>query len=451
MARPKPSRARRDISPTHQGAAGIDIGATMHVAAVGPEQDPDPVRGFGTFTGDLHRLADWFKHCGVRTVAMESTGVYWIPIFEILDQRGFEVVLVNARDAKHVPGRKTDISDAQWLQRLHEYGLLRASFQPKGEIAILRSYLRQRERLLDYAASHIQHMQKALTQMNLQLHHVVTDVTGATGMTIIRAIIAGERNPETLASLRDRHCRASVETISKALVGNDREEHVFALTQAVELYDTYQAKIVGCDARIEAILKRLQKAASTPVSKPPPARSTKQQSNGLAFDVRGALHGLLGCDLTQIHGLGPYLALKLVGECGTDLSAWPTAKHFTSWLCLAPSNKISGGKVLSARTRRSGSRAAALLRLAAVAVGRTETALGAFYRRLSARVGKAKAVTATARKIATLFYNTLRHGMSYADPGASYYEERYRRRVLANLERRAKSFGYVLQEAPAPR
>lgn len=451
MARPKPSRARRDISPTHQGAAGIDIGATMHVAAVGPEQDPEPVRGFGTFTGDLHRLADWFKHCGVRTVAMESTGVYWIPIFEILDQRGFEVVLVNARDAKHVPGRKTDISDAQWLQRLHEYGLLRASFQPKGEIAILRSYLRQRERLLDYAASHIQHMQKALTQMNLQLHHVVTDVTGATGMTIIRAIIAGERNPETLASLRDRHCRASVETISKALVGNDREEHVFALTQAVELYDTYQAKIVGCDARIEAILKRLQKAASTPVSKPPPARSTKQQSNGLAFDVRGALHGLLGCDLTQIHGLGPYLALKLVGECGTDLSAWPTAKHFTSWLCLAPSNKISGGKVLSARTRRSGSRAAALLRLAAVAVGRTETALGAFYRRLSARVGKAKAVTATARKIATLFYNTLRHGMSYADPGASYYEQRYRRRVLANLERRAKSFGYVLQEAPAPR
>lgn len=451
MARPKPSRARRDISPTHQGAAGIDIGAKMHVAAVGPEQDPEPVRGFGTFTGDLHRLADWFKHCGVRTVAMESTGVYWIPIFEILDQRGFEVVLVNARDAKHVPGRKTDISDAQWLQRLHEYGLLRASFQPKGEIAILRSYLRQRERLLDYAASHIQHMQKALTQMNLQLHHVVTDVTGATGMTIIRAIIAGERNPETLASLRDRHCRASVETISKALVGNDREEHVFALTQAVELYDTYQAKIVGCDARIEAILKRLQKAASTPVSKPPPARSTKQQSNGLAFDVRGALHGLLGCDLTQIHGLGPYLALKLVGECGTDLSAWPTAKHFTSWLCLAPSNKISGGKVLSARTRRSGSRAAALLRLAAVAVGRTETALGAFYRRLSARVGKAKAVTATARKIATLFYNTLRHGMSYADPGASYYEERYRRRVLANLERRAKSFGYVLQEAPAPR
>jgi transposase len=422
----------------------------MHVAAVGPDQDPDPVRSFGTFTGDLHRLADWFEQCGVRTVAMESTGVYWIPVFEILDQRGFEVILVNARDAKHVPGRKTDISDAQWLQRLHEYGLLRASFRLKGEVATMRAYLRQRERLLDYAASHIQHMQKALTQMNLQLHHVVTDITGATGMAIIRAIVAGERDPAVLAAHRDPRCHASAETISQALVGNDREEHIFALTQALELYDVYQAKVALCDVRIEAVLKRLRKASSVPVGKPPPVRTIKKQANDPAFDVRTALHGLLGCDVTQIHGLGPHLALKLVGECGTDLSAWPNAKHFTSWLCLSPSNKISGGKVLSSRTRRSGSRAAALLRLAAVAVGRTETALGAFYRRLSARVGKAKAVTATARKIAVLFYNTLRHGMEYSDPGASHYEERYRRRVITNLERRAKSLGYVLQAAPTP-
>jgi transposase len=422
----------------------------MHVAAVGPDQDPEPVRSFGTFTGDLHRLADWFEKCGVRTVAMESTGVYWIPAFEILDQRGFEVILVNARDAKHVPGRKTDISDAQWLQRLHEYGLLRASFRLKGEVATLRAYLRQRERLLDYAASHIQHMQKALTQMNLQLHHVVTDITGATGMAIIRAIVAGERDPTVLAANRDPRCHSSVEKISQALVGNDREEHIFALTQALELYDIYQAKVAVCDVRIEAVLKRLRKASAVPVGKLPSVRTTKKQANDPAFDVRTALHGLIGCDLTQIHGLGPYLALKLVGECGTNLSAWPNAKHFTSWLCLAPSNKISGGKVLSSRTRRSGSRAAALLRLAAVAVGRTETALGAFYRRLSARVGKAKAVTATARKIAVLFYNTLRHGMEYSDPGASHYEERYRRRVITNLERRAKSLGYVLQAAAAP-
>jgi transposase len=423
----------------------------MHVAAVGPNEDPEgAVRSFGTFTGDLQRLADWFEHCGVRTIAMESTGVYWIPAFEILDQRGFEVVLVNARDAKHVPGRKTDISDAQWLQRLHAYGLLRASFRPKGEIASLRAYLRQRERLLDYSASHIQHMQKALTQMNLQLHHVVSDITGATGMAIIRAIVAGERDPERLASYRDIRCHASIDTIRQALVGNDREEHVFALTQAVELYDIYLTKVADCDARIKAVLERLRATAAHPIGKLPPARHTTRQPNAPAFDVRAILHHLLGCDLTQIHGLGPYLALKLVGECGTDLSAWPDAKHFTSWLCLAPSNKISGGKVLSSRTRRSGSRAAALLRLAAVTVGRTETALGAFYRRLSARAGKAKAVTATARKIAVLFYNTLRHGMAYADPGAAYYEERYRRRVLNNLERRAKSLGYVLQEAAAP-
>jgi transposase len=450
MGKAKHSRRRYELSPVHANAAAIDIGATMHMAAVDPDRDPESVRSFGTFTGDLHRLADWFVGCGVKTVVMESTGVYWIPAYEVLDQRGFEVLLVNARDAKHVPGRKTDVSDVQWLRRLHTYGLLRGSFQPKGEIAVLRAYLRQRERLLDYAASHIQHMQKALTQMNLQIHHVVSDITGATGMHIIRAIVGGEHDPAVLASYRDPRCHATRETIGAALSGNDREEHIFALTQALELYDVYQTKVADCDVRIKAVLDRLKAAATEPARKLPPARHTTKQPNEPDFNVRAALHAMLGVDLTQINGLGPALALKLVGECGTDLTAWPTAKHFTSWLCLAPSNKISGGKVLSSRTRRSGSRAAALLRLAAVAVGRTETALGAFYRRLSARVGKAKAVTATARKIAVLFYNTLRHGMDYADPGATYYEERYRQRVLSNLRRRAKAFGYTLQQAPLP-
>src|SRR5256885_1154902 len=217
--------------PVNQNAAAVDIGATVHVAPDGPARNPEPVRSFGTFTGDLHRLADWFAQCGIKTVVMESTGVYWIPIYEILEQRGFEVWVVNARDAKHVPGRKTDISDAAWLQRLHEFGLLRGSFRPQAEIAALRAYLRQRERLLDYAAAHIQHMQKALMQMNLQLHHVVTDITGATGMAIIRAIVAGERDPNVLARHRDRRCHASVETICQALVGNYREEHIFALAQ----------------------------------------------------------------------------------------------------------------------------------------------------------------------------------------------------------------------------
>ena len=424
MVKSKRSRPKREFTHSHPDAGAIDIGSRIHVAAVPPDRDTQPVRSFGTCTGDLHQLAEWFERCGVRTVAMESTGVYWIPAYELLEQRGFEVMLVNARDAKHVPGRKTDVSDAQWLRQLHEYGLLRASFRPRGELAALRAYLRQRERLLDYGASHIQHMQKALMQMNVQLHHVVTDIIGTTGMRIIRDIVAGERVPAVLASHRDRRCHASAEKIAAALTGNWRDEHVFALTQALDLFDAYQAKVVECDLRIAAVLRRLRDITTTPVRPLPPARHRDKTANAPSFDARAALHAVLGVDLTQIHGLGPSLALKLVGECGMDLSAWQSSKHFTSWLCLAPSNKISGGKILSTGTRRSGSRAAALLRLAAVTVGRTQTALGAFYRRLSARVGKAKAVTATARKIATLFYNMLRRGMDYADPGASYYEER---------------------------
>jgi transposase len=450
----KSKAASSGMALIHQNAAAIDIGATMHVAAVGPDRTSDPVRSFGAFTADLHRLADWFAECGVKTVVMESTSVYWIPIFELLDERGVEVFLVNARDARHVPGRKTDVSDAQWLQRLHSHGLLRASFRPKGEIAELRAYLRQRERLLDAAASHIQHMQKALTEMNLQLHHVVSDITGATGMRIIRAIIAGERDPAALAAMRDTRRRSSADRIAKALTGCYRDEHLFVLEQALALYDAHQEKVTACDVRIESVLKRLsslrgRKKGVGPNASAPPRRRSRQ-SNGPAFDVGEALHALLGKDLTQIDGVGPYLALKLAAECGDDLSAWPSAKHFTSWLCLAPSNKISGGKVLSSRTRRSGSRAASLLRLAAISVGRTETALGAFYRRLSARIGKAKAITAAARKIAVLFYNALRHGMDYVDPGASHYETRYRERVVKNLQRRAKAFGFVLQATDRP-
>src|SRR5436305_8665330 len=399
------SRVDRTMPMVNPNAAAIDVGATMHMAAVGADHALEPVRSVGTFTADLDQLVKWFVECGVETVVMESTSVYWIPIFELLDARGFAVCLVNARDAKHVPGRKTDVSDAQWLQRLHSFGLLRASFRPKGEIATLRSYLRQRERLLEGAAAHIQHMQKALTEMNLQLHHVVADVTGVTGLRILRALVAGERDPDTLAAYSDPRCKAPAETLRAALVGNYREEHVFALAQALELYDIYQAKVAACDQQIEAVLERLKAANPPPAATLPPARPRRRQANEPGFAVREALHAILGADPTQIDGIGPSLALTLVGECGTDLSAWPSAKHFTSWLSLAPSNKISGGKVLSARTRRSGSRAASLLRLAARTVGRTPTALGAFYRRLSARIGKAKAITATARKIAVLFYN----------------------------------------------
>jgi len=434
------------LSTINPDAAGIDIGSTFHVVAVPSDRDDRPVRTFRTFSSDLHQLADWLTEVGITTVAMESTGVYWIPVFEILEARGFEVLLVNARDVKHVPGRKSDVNDAQWLQQLHQHGLLRGSFRPRDSVVRLRAYLRHRERLVDYAAAHIQHMQKALMQMNVQLHHVVTDITGLTGMRIIRAIVAGNHAPEQLAEFRDRRCHASEDTIREALIGNYRPEHVFALRQALELYDFHQVKVAECDVEIEGVVCGLNEQRVTPEAPLPSVRHAKGR-NEPAFDVRPALYTLLGADLSQIHGFGPYTVLRLVAECGDDMTKWPTAKHFTSWLSLAPGNKISGGRLLSSKTRRSSNRATALLRIAAVNIGKTQTALGAFYRRLAARTGKAKAVTATARKLAILFYNALRFGMTYVDPGVSSYEDRYRQRVIHNLHRRAKSLGFALVAA----
>ncbi len=441
-------RFSEQLSTINPDAAGIDVGATFHVVAVPADRDERPVRTFRTFSGDLQQLADWLTAVGITTVAMESTGVYWIPVFEILEARGFEVLLVNARHVKHVPGRKTDVNDAQWLQQLHQYGLLRGSFRPREGVVCLRAYLRQRERLVEYAAAHIQHMQKALMQMNVQLHHVVSDITGVTGMRIIRAIVAGTQAPEVLAEFRDVRCAAPEATIRDALTGNYRAEHVFALRHALELYDVHQTKIAECDTEIEAVLRTLNAEQRPPAAPLPKARHAKTR-NEPKFDARAALYTLLGADLTQIHGFGPYTVLRLVAECGDDMSKWPTAKHFTSWLCLAPGNKISGGRVLSSKTPRSANRAAALLRIAAVNIGRTQTAVGAFYRRLAARIGKAKAVTATARKLAILFYNARRFGMAYTDPGVSYYEERYRQRVIDNLQRRARHFGFTLVANPA--
>ena len=437
-------RQARDLPTVHGRAAGVDIGSQFHVVAVSGVLSDAPVQTFSSFTGDLHRLADWLEGLEITTVAMESTGIYWIPLFEILEARGLEVLLVNARHVKQVPGRKTDVNDAQWLQQLHQYGLLRGSFRPARQVAALRAYLRHRERLLAYAAAHIQHMQKALMQMNIQLHHVLSDITGATGMAILRSIVSGIHDPAMLATLRDQRCKATVETVEAALTGHYQAEHLFALSQSLELYDFYKAKIAQCDQAIEAALARLDPLGSTSPGALPMARRRSRQSNEPAFDVRNALFALLGTDLTLMEGFGPYSILRLIGECGTDMSRFPTARHFASWLTLSPGNKVSGGKVLSTRTRRSSNRAATVFRLAAVNVGRTQTAMGAFYRRLSARVGKAKAVTATARKLAVPFYNALRYGMDYKDPGVAYYEEQHRQRVLKGLRRRAHELGYQL-------
>ena len=445
MARKRRGKQSRSFSTVNANAAGIDVGSTFHVVAVPQDRAEEAVRTFQTFTSDLHRLADWLQEVGINTVAMESTGVYWIPVFEILEARGLEVLLVNARHVKNVPGRKTDVNDAQWLQQLHQHGLLRGSFRPHDRVLRLRAHLRHRERLVEYAASHIQHMQKALMQMNVQLHHVVSDITGMTGMRIMRAIVGGVYDPDVLAQHRDVRCKASREEIRGALTGNYRPEHVLALRHALELYDFLQIKVSECDVEIEAAMRTLNEDRPAPTTPIPPVRHARG-TNEPRFDVRMALYRMLGADLSQVHGFGPYTVLRLVAECGDDMRKWPTAKHFTSWLTLAPGNKISGGRVLNTKTRRSANRAAAVLRIAAVNIGKTQTALGAFYRRLAARVGKAKAVTATARKLAVLFYNALRFGMTYRDPGADYYEARYRQRLVHNLQRRAHQLGFTLVE-----
>lgn len=427
MSKLKPkSQSLPVINPN---AAGVDIGGRFHVVAVPPDRSDKSVQTFKAFTGDIHNMARWLTKCRITTVAMESTSVYWVPVYEILEEHGFEVVLSNARDTRAVPGRKTDVGDAQWIQRLHACGLLKASFRPDATIAELRTYMRVRERMLDYAAAHIQHMQKALTFMNVQLHIVVSDITGVTGMKIVRAIVAGEHDPAILAKFRDPRCKADEQTICAALKGNYQPEHLFALRQAVLMYDAYQLRVGECDVQIEAVLDRLcinSSEPDEPIPKP-------KQANAMTFDVREKLYRLIGADLTQIHGIGPFLALRLISECGTDMNKWPTEKHFTSWLTLCPGSKISGGKVMSSHSRKSNNRVVAHLRLAATTVGRSDTALGAFYRRLSSRIGKAKAVTATARKIAILFYNAMKYGTKYQDPGAEYYEERYKERVMYSI------------------
>ena len=424
-------------------AAGIDIGAEEHWAAVPPGRDPEgqDVRRFGAFTGDLCALADWLKQCRIETVAMESTGVYWIPLYELLVERRFEVLLVDARQAKNVPGRKSDALDCQWLQELHTYGLLRGAFRPVDQVCILRSYLRQRSMLVSYASHHIQHMQKALEQMNLKLAHVVSDITGLTGMGIIKAILGGERDPVKLAKLRDPRCKSSEATVARALQGHYREEHLFALQQAVELVDFYQHQITACDRQIEACLQQFEeKSAETPGT----TRRRKRRRGGITFDARGYLYRMTGVDLTQIDSIEANTALTVIGEIGLDMSRWPTEKHFGSWLGLAPGSKVSGGKRLSSRTKRSANRAAAALRLAAQSLNQSQSALGAYFRRLKSRIGAPKALTAAAYKLARIVYRMLKYGAGYVDQGQVAYEERYRDRLLRNLKRRAAELGFQL-------
>lgn len=426
-------------------AAGIDIGSKSHFVAV-PEGCADVcIREFKSFTTDLMALADWLESCGITTVAMESTGVYWIPLYELLESRGFEVLLVDARRVKNVSGRKTDVLDCQWIQELHTYGLLSGAFRPKEDVCALRAYMRQRHMLLGQMSSHIQHMQKALSQMNIQLHNVLSDITGESGMKIIRAIVRGVRDPIELANHRDYRCQSSIETIQKSLTGTYREEHVFSLSQALDLFDVYQSKIEACDEQMEKHLSTIEGCNENEPHNLE-KKKTRKSKNAPMFDIHTHLYRMVGVDLTLIPGIEAYSALKILSEIGLDLSRWNSGKQFASWLGLCPGNKVSGGKRLSSKSKRTANYAAFALRMAASTLQRSQTALGAFLRRMKARIGAPKAITATAHKLALIIYNMLTKRTEYTETGAEYYEHKYRNQLIKSLTLRAKKLGFSLVE-----
>ena len=431
-------------------AAGIDLGAEYHWVSIPEDRSPTCVRRFACFTADLYEMAKWLHECGIKTVAMEATGVYWIPVFQILETEGFEVKLVNARHVKTVPGRKSDVLDCQWLRQLHSYGLLAGSFRPNDQVCVLRSYIRQRDTLIKNASAHIQRMQKALTQMNVQLHRVISDISGTTGLAIIRAIVAGERDLHKLAALKDCRIHASTNEIAAALTGDYRTELVFVLHQELQLYEMFQAQIAACDLQIEQCLNQFADPVDVSLSPLPPSkrRGKKQPGNAPNFDLRMHLYRISGIDFTQIDGFGVLTVLTLLSELGLDPSRFPTAKHFASWLGLSPGSRITGGKRKSSQTRRVVNRVANALRMAAQTLSRSHSALGAFYRRMQARMGAPKAITATAHKLARIFYQLWTSGQSYVDPGINAFEQQHHERVVKNLRKKAQAIGFDLVPHP---
>ena len=440
--RPREGRAKgagkASFELTHPDCAGIDVGASSHFVAVPPDRDSEPVREFRSFSDDLNRLGDWLEACGVRTVVMESTGVYWIALYELLESRGFEVYLVNARHVKNVPGRKSDVLDCQWLRELMSFGLLRGAFRPSQEVCALRAVMRQRDMLLANQARHVQHMQKALAQMNIQLTNVISDVVGETGQRIVRAIVAGERDRHRLAALRGPRIQASEEEIARALEGTWRQEHLFALRQALARFDSYGTLLAECDRELERMLAELARHDGDP------GKPRGRQKNAPRFDVRVSLFRMCGVDLTRIDGIDTTTALKVLSETGADLSRFRTVKHFTSWLSLCPTTCITGGKRLRGRERKRLNRAGQALRQAAVGLSTSKSALGAYFRRMAGRLGMSVAIKATAHKLARLVYAALTKGMVYVDRGMAAEEERYRMRALKHLAKRAAALGYSL-------
>lgn len=427
-------------------AAGIDIGDDEIYVCVPEGRGEESVRCFETFTVDLHSMANWLKECGVETIAMESTGVYWIPSYEILEAEGFEVNLINARHIKNVPAKKSDVLDSQWIQQLHTYGLLKGSFRPSEDMVALRALIRHRENIIRHRSVHIQYMHKALQQMNLKLNNVVADITGLSGMTIIEAIIAGNQDPQELAKYRHPSCKCSEAEIAKALEGNYRPEHLFTLKQAVDFYHFYTQQLQICDEEIEAkysVFKPQLDIEENPLP-PPRQRRSKPKGNEPHFDLRSFLYQMTGVDLTQIDGIQVLTAQVIISEIGLDMSKWETVKHFTSWLGLCPNNQITGGKVKKRGRLKNQNRAAQALRMAAQGLNRSQSALGAFYRRMRAKHGPQKANVAAAHKLARIIYFMLKNKTPYRDVGAEAYQQKQKTIRLQSLQRQAKRLGYQL-------
>jgi transposase len=424
-------------------AAGIDIGATEIFVAVPANRTDENVRSFPTFTQDLYVLADWLKQCGIKTVAMESTGVYWIPLFQILEERGFEVCLVNARHVKNVPGRRTDVSDCQWLQFLHSVGLLRASYRPEQEVCAVRSLLRHREALVQMAATHVNHMQKALDQMNLQLHHVISDIVGQTGLAIVDAILAGQRDPHVLAKSRNERIKATEEVIAKSLVGDYRHEHLFTLRQSLAAYRSYQKLIDDCDREIRQHLEEFKPPDQPEIheSEMPKPPSRKPSADGV---LKSELKRVLGVDLTKVPGIRTGIAQTLFGEIGPDFTKFRSASAFASWMGLCPANDISGGKVLWVGTRKVKCRAATALRIAAQSLHHSKSALGDFYRRMRAKLGAPKAITAAAHKLARIIFHLISTRQEFDDSRFAADQLRYEKRQEGKLRAKAQALGFQL-------
>jgi len=451
-----------DLAVRQRHAAGIDVHAAVHFVSVAPADvpagfhNPDPklpdgVRKFGAVTSELEAVAVWLRECGVTTVAMEATGVYWIPLFDLLASQEFQVILVDPRQTTHAPGRpKSDVLDCQWIRRLHSYGLLTASFRPCDEIVRWRGFVRQRDVLIRYAAQHVQHMQKTLEEMNVKLTEVVSDVVGQTGMKILKDIAAGQRDPRKLAKHRHDNCKSTEAEIAEALKGTWRREHLFALKQSLKLYEFYQKQLRECEAEIESCLRGMADKSQGAALPPNARKRRKPEKNEVRFGARSLLFQMAGVDLTAIEGISETTALVILSEIGVDLSAFPHEKNFVSWLGLCPQHRGSAGKIFQRRTRRGANRAARALRMAAQGCHRAQNAMGAFYRRIQTRAGGAKAVTATARKIAERVYRLLKYGQEYVRPSEEAYESAYRLRQEKALAKKAASLGYKLVPETVP-